>query len=97
MTTEVDRRTREALDEGLDQLRHGWTPAEVVCVLMDAYLSIEDLRVWCDSCDEEITGVPVRDPVEALWLPRGGSRFCCRWCLAVYDERRISAAGNGAS
>jgi len=96
VTTAVDRRTREVLDEGLDQLRHGWTSQEVVCVLMDAYLAIEDLRVWCDLCGEEIDGAGVRDAEEASWLPRGGSRFCCQWCLAVYDERRIGAAG-GAS
>ena len=43
MTTAVDRRTREVLDEGLDQLRHGWTSQEVVCVLMDAAVTIQDL------------------------------------------------------
>jgi hypothetical protein len=35
---------RAVLDEGLDQLRHGWTPEEVVCALMDASLTIQDLR-----------------------------------------------------
>ena len=96
MTTEVDRRTREALDEGLDQLRRGWTPQQVVVVLMDAALVIDDLRVWCGFCDEEITGEAVSDPVTRSWLGRGAPTFCCRWCLAVYEERAIDAAG-GAS
>jgi hypothetical protein len=42
--TQADRREREAIDEGLEQLRSGWTPAEVLCVLMDAHLTIQDLR-----------------------------------------------------
>jgi len=96
-TTEADRREREAITEGLDQLRHGWTPAEVVCVLMDAALTIQDARVWCDFCDEEITGDAVVDPVTVSWIGEGAPKFCCVWCLEARELRAINAAGNEAS
>jgi len=96
--TEVDRRTREAIDEAKDQLSHGWTPAEVLVVLADAAAVIDDLRVWvCDGCDQAFTGVPVQDPVAVSWIPGGAARFCSMGCMATYDEQRINAAGNGAS
>ena len=42
--------TRHALDNGLDQMRNGWTANEIICCLMDAALLIEDARLWCDHC-----------------------------------------------
>jgi len=96
-TTQADRRERQALDEGLEQLRHGWTPAEVVCVLMDAWLTIQDLRTpICDGCGETFTGAPVQDPVAVSWIPGGAARFCSLGCLEADDERRINAAGNAS-
>lgn len=89
--------TREALDEGLDQLRHGWTPAEVLCVLIDAYYIIDDLRVWCDLCGEEITGDTVSDPVTVSWIGAGAPTFCCQWCLEARELQDINADGNGAA
>lgn len=87
---------REALENGLDQLRHGWTADEVVCTLMDAALLIEDARLWCDGCGEEITEDPVTDPVTVSWLGRGAPSFCCRWCLEAREERAIDAEGGAA-
>jgi len=77
-TAEADRRTREAIDEGLDQLRHGWTAKEVVCVLMDAHLVIEDLRAEvhapCRSCG---------GPKES-----GRGRKLCDACAVIATARR---------
>ena len=96
-TTEADRRERKAIAEGLDQLRHGWTPAEVVCVLMDAALTIQDLRTdTCDWCDGPVVQ-PVRDGEAVSWLGKGAATYCSKACLDAHDEQRINAAGNEAS
>ena len=39
--TAVEQVTRQALNTGLDQMRSGWTPAEILCCLTDAALLIE--------------------------------------------------------
>ena len=40
----ADQREAEAIAEGVEQLNAGWTPTEVLCVLVDAHLIISDLR-----------------------------------------------------
>ena len=89
--TAVEQVTRWAIYKGLDQLRHNWTPDEIVCTLMDAAILIEDARIWCDHCGEEITGDPVTDPVTVSWIGEGAERFCCRWCLEAREQRAIDA------
>ena len=83
--------TRWAIYNGLDQMRNGWTATEIVCVLMDAALLIQDARVWCDHCGEEITGDAVADPVTVSWISEGAEKFCCRWCLEAREQRAIDA------
>jgi hypothetical protein len=93
-TTEADRRERKAIAEGLDQLRHGWTPAEVVCVLMDAALTIQDLRTdTCDWCDGPVVQ-PVRDGEEVSWR-RGQARvWCSTGCQTLRYDAEIDAAAS---
>jgi hypothetical protein len=95
---EADRREAVAIAEGIEQLRHGWTPQEVVCVLMDAALTIQDLRadVWCEQCDGRVVQ-PVRDDETVSWLGDSAPPFCSQTCLDAHDEQRINAAGNEAS
>lgn len=93
-TTAVEQVTRQTIDNGLDQLRSGWTPAEILCCLTDAALLIQDARVWCDHCGEEITGDPVTDPVTVSWIGDGAPRFCCVWCLEAREQRAINAAAS---
>jgi len=96
--TEVDRRTREAIDEAKDQLSHGWTPAVVVVVLADAATVIDAIRaeqavVVCDYDHEEFTGTPTRDPVTVSWLGDGAQTYCSQAHLEAAQERAFDAAG----
>lgn len=51
-TVVVDRLDLEriAVDEGLEHLRAGWTPEEVVALLVDAAVAIAAVRAEAPSC-----------------------------------------------
>jgi len=96
-TAEADRRERDAITEGLDQLRQGWTPNEVLVVLTDAWLTIQDLRApICDWCERPVVK-PVRDAEEVSWRRSQARMWCCVGCQALRYEAEIDAAGNEAS
>ena len=86
---------REAITWGMEAIRT-WAPDEIIAVLEDAALLIEDARLWCDHCGEEITGDSVSDPETVSWLSDGAERFCCRWCLEAREQRAIDAEGGAA-
>lgn len=92
----ADERERAALDEGLAQMRAGWTPDQILAVLADAEKAIAELRT-CAWCGEPITGEPIVDPEAVSWIGTGASAWCCQRCRDAHTNHRINTAGNEPS
>lgn len=91
----AERREHQAIREGLQQLRDGWKPEQIVAVLADAHKVIADLRAHeqvCNWCDNPVTE-PVRDPVAVSWIGAFATTWCSQECRDAETEHRINAAG----